>query len=70
MTSREAVAEVFLKAFNALKQQEKDEVLHKFLAQQKIRKDLLDLALIEAARAEKGKDISIEEYRRRRGLRK
>ena len=68
MTEAEAVAEVFFTAFKALKEQERNEVLHRLLDEKQIREDLLDIAMIEASKAEAGKDISIEEYRKRRGI--
>ncbi len=66
MTESEAIGEVFLKAFRALKEQQRNEVLQRLLSQRQIKEDLLDIALIEAAKAESGQDISIENYRQRR----
>jgi hypothetical protein len=70
VTEAEAVAEVFLKAFKALQKEERSEVLQRLLSERQIKKDLLDIALIEAAKTESGQDVSIEEYRRRRGIKR
>ena len=52
MTSTEATAEVFWTALKALPRKEQQAVLRHVVRDEKLRRDLLDLALIEERRAE------------------
>ncbi|OGW02465.1 MAG: hypothetical protein A2Z59_10305 [Nitrospinae bacterium RIFCSPLOWO2_02_39_17] len=52
----------FFTAFKALKSGEREAFLEKIVSNQRIREDLIDLALIEGAKKVKGKPISAKEY--------
>jgi len=62
MMANQATAEVFFTAFKALKSGEREAFLEKIVSNQRIREDLIDLALIEGAKKVKGKPISAKEY--------
>ena len=68
MTKTEATAEVFWTAFKVLPRKEQQAVLRRVLQNESLRRDLMDLALIEARRAEPARPL--REYlkgSRRRG---
>jgi hypothetical protein len=52
MTKTEATAEVFWKAFNVLPIDEKRAVIQHIIRDESLRRDLMDLALIEERREE------------------
>ena len=52
MMSQEATAEVFWTALKALSRKEQQAVLRRVVQDEKLRHDMLDLALIEERRAE------------------
>jgi len=52
MTKTEATAEVFWTAFNALLPEEKRAVVQRIVRDENLRRDLMDLALIEERRNE------------------
>ena len=62
MRTNQATAEIFFTAFKALKSAEKEAFFEKIVSNQRIREDLIDLALIEGAKKVKGKPISAKEY--------
>jgi hypothetical protein len=53
MTKSEAVAEVFLTAFKALSRAERGKVLSGIVEDNRLRHDLMDMAVIEERRSEK-----------------
>jgi len=57
MTSTEATAEVFWTALKALPRKEQQAVLRHVVQDEKLRRDLLDLALIEERRAEPARPL-------------
>jgi len=56
-TSHEATAEVFWTALKALSRKEQQAVLRRVVQDEKLRHDMLDLALIEERRAEPGRPL-------------
>ncbi len=60
MTKIEATAEVFWTAFKGLPQPEQQEILRRFIRDQGMRHDLMDLAIIEERRDEPSR--SLHEY--------
>lgn len=58
----QATAEVFFTAFKALKNKEKDAFFEKVVSDPELREDLIDVAMIEAAKKVKGKVVSAKEY--------
>ena len=52
MTKTEATAQVFWTAFKALPRQDQQAVLRRVLQDSRLRRDLMDLAVIEDRRAE------------------
>ena len=68
MRTEQATAEVFFTAFKALSPAEREAFIGKMVGDHRLREELLDLALIEAAKKIKGKSVSAREYfARRRG---
>ena len=57
MTSHEATAEVFWTALKALSRKEQQAVLRRVVQDEKLRHDMLDLALIEERRTEPGRPL-------------
>jgi hypothetical protein len=60
MITEEAQAEVFWLAFKGLPKKEQQRVVEKFLQDQEVVEDLLDIAVIEQRRSEPSR--SLEEY--------
>jgi hypothetical protein len=60
MTKTEATAEVFWTAFNVLPVEEKRAVIQRIIRDENLRRDLMDLALIEERRNEPGRPL--DEY--------
>lgn len=68
MKTNQATAEVFFTAFKALKSSEREIFLEKVVSDPSLKEDLIDIALVEAAKRVKGKSISAREYfEKRRG---
>ena len=57
MTPIEAKAEIFLTAFLSLAHKEQDAVLLKMIENQRLREDLIDLAIAEERKSEKTKSF-------------
>ena len=57
MTKTEATADVFWTAFNVLPLEEKRAVLLRIIRDENLRRDLMDLALIEERRNEPGRPL-------------
>ncbi len=57
MTPHEATAEVFWTALKALPRKERQAVLRRVVHDEKLRHDMLDLALIEERRAEPARPL-------------
>ena len=57
MMKSQATAEVFYEAFKALPRKERDRVLLKIVKNKTLREDLMDLAVAEARRKEKGRPL-------------
>jgi len=68
MTEEEAMVEVFMKAFKGLKKRQRRRFIDLLMQEKEFAEDLFDLALIRMAREEKGEDVSVEGYMRRRGV--
>ena len=66
MKASQETAEVFFTAFKALGRTEKEAFIEKMISDTKLRKDLIDIVLIEEAKKVKGKPISAKEYFLRR----
>lgn len=69
MTAKEATAEVFWTAFKALSKKEREAVVARLLQDEEFLEDLVDVALIEAARQEPGEDLSLQDYVKKRNIR-
>jgi len=70
MTADQATAEVFYAAFKAMAQKQREAFIEKVVGDPRLREELLDLALIQAAKRVKGKAIPAQDYfarRRRQG---
>ena len=57
MTAQEATAEVFWTALKALSRKEQQAVLRRVVQDERLRHDMLDLALIEERRAEPARPL-------------
>ncbi len=57
MTSTQATAEVFWTAFKVLPVEEKRAVLQKIILDENLRRDLMDLSIIEERRNEPGRPL-------------
>lgn len=57
MTSTQATAEVFWTAFKVLPLEEKRAVLQKIIRDESLRRDLMDLSIIEERRNEPGRPL-------------
>jgi hypothetical protein len=57
MTKVEATAEVFWTAFNVLPREDKQAVIRRILQDERLRHDLIDLALIEERRGEPSRPL-------------
>jgi hypothetical protein len=57
MTKTEATAEVFWTAFNVLPAEEKRAIIQRIIRDENLRRDLMDLALIEERRNEAGRPL-------------
>ena len=55
MTTKEAVADVFMTAFHALPSAEQDVILTKMVKDRALREDLIDLAIAEARSHERAR---------------
>ena len=70
MKADQATAEVFYTAFKALAHKQREAFIEKVVGDPRLREELIDLALIEAAKKVKGKPVSAQAYfarRRRQG---
>ncbi len=67
MTRSEATAEVFWTAFKGLSRTEQQAVIRRVLQDKNLRRDLMDLAVIEARRAEPARPLReyLDDSRRR-----
>ena len=63
MTKTEATAEVFWTAFRGLPRQDQQAVLRRIVQSSRLRRDLMDLAVIEERRAEPARPL--REYLRK-----
>ena len=63
MTKTEATAEVFWTAFRGLPRQDQQAVLRRIVQSSRLRRDLMDLAVIEERRAEPARPV--REYLRK-----
>jgi hypothetical protein len=66
MTTTDATAEVFFTAFKSLKSGEREAFLEKVLKDSGMRRDIIDIALIEEAKKVKGKSLDAKEYFQKR----
>jgi hypothetical protein len=68
MTKNEATAEVFWTAFKVLPRKDQQTVLRRVLSDEKLRRDLLDLAVIESRRSESARPLReyLKDARRRK----
>lgn len=66
MKSTQATAEKLFTAYKALGSSERQAFIEKVVGDPSLRKDLLDLALIEEAKQIKGKAVSARDYFERR----
>ncbi len=57
MIQTEATAEVFWTALKALPRKEQQAVLRRMLQDEKLRRDMMDLAVIEERRADPGRSL-------------
>jgi hypothetical protein len=57
MTKTEATAEVFWTAFNVLPAEEKRAIIQRIIRDESLRRDLMDLALMEERRSEPGRPL-------------
>jgi len=57
MTNTEATAEVFWMAFSVLPSDEKRVVIQRFIQNETLRRDLMDLALIEERRSQPARPL-------------
>ncbi|MCC6297848.1 MAG: hypothetical protein IT314_01025 [Anaerolineales bacterium] len=57
MTQTEATADVFWTAFNVLPREEKRAILLRIIRDENLRRDFMDLALIEERRNEPGRPL-------------
>lgn len=62
MKANQATAEVFFTAFKALDSGVKEAFFEKILKNRRLREDLIDVALMEEAKKEKGKPVSARDY--------
>ncbi len=62
MKANQATAEVFFTAFKALKNTEREAFIEKVVSDPSLREDLIDIALIEEAKKEKGRSMSAKNY--------
>ena len=67
MTKTEATAEVFWMAFNVLPAEEKRAIIQRIIRDENLRRDLMDLALIEERRNESERPL--REYLKERNNR-
>jgi hypothetical protein len=70
MKASQETAEVFFTAFKALGRSEKEAFIEKMISDTKLRKDLIDIALIEESKKAKGTPIPAKEYFSRRKTRR
>jgi len=68
MTEDEAMVEVFMKAFRGLRKRQRRRLIELLMQEKEFAEDFFDLALVRMAREEKGEDVSLDEYMRRRGV--
>jgi hypothetical protein len=66
MKTSQATGEIFFTAFKALASRDKQAFLERVLSDQKLREDLIDVALIEKAKKTRGTPVSAREYFARR----
>ena len=66
MKSDRATAEVFYTAFKSLGAVEREAFIEKIVGDPSYREDLIDIALIEEAKKDKGRTIPASEYFKRR----
>ncbi len=64
MTKTEATAEVFWTAFRGLPRQDQQAVLRRIVQSSRLRRDLMDLAVIEERRAEPARPLHAFGHRR------
>lgn len=62
MTTKEATAEIFWTAFKALPKGEQEAIVARLLGDKEFVEDLMDIARIEQARCEPGKDVPLRDY--------
>lgn len=62
MKTDDAIVEVFWKAYQGLKKKEQQQVASRILMELDVSEDWIDHVLIERARNEAGKDVSLDEF--------
>jgi hypothetical protein len=66
MTTADARAEIFFTAFKSLKSKEREAFLEKVLGDARMRRDIIDIALIEESKKVAGKPVAAADYFRKR----
>jgi hypothetical protein len=66
VTAVDATAEVFFTAFKSLKSKEREAFLEKVLGDSVIRRDIIDIALIEESKKVAGRPVSAIDYFQKR----
>jgi hypothetical protein len=62
METEDAIVEIFCKAYQGLKKKQRQQVANRILMDLDISEDWIDHVLIERARNEPGKDLSLDEF--------
>ncbi len=62
MTKKEALKEVFWKAFEGLPHSEQRGIAEKIIDKEDLWGDLIDHRLVEASKKERGRDIPLSDY--------
>ncbi|MBI5189908.1 MAG: hypothetical protein HZA22_04480 [Nitrospirae bacterium] len=66
MKGNEATVEVFFSAIKGLTKKQRSELFGRMSQDPAMREDILDLALIEQSRADKGRDIDWSDFKAKR----
>lgn len=62
MTAKEAMVEVFWKAYMNLPKKLREALITRIISSESLSEDKIDHILIEKSRQEKGRDITLNEY--------
>jgi hypothetical protein len=62
MEPEDAIVEIFWRAYHGLKKKERQQIANRILMDPDIAEDWIDHVLIERARNEPGKDVSLDEF--------